>query len=130
MRPTVAVLGAGSVRRRGGPKCLSLGRPQDIALSHYCYRRRKTFALQGPRKLPKLDVAGSTPVARSREIEELGATVLRASRCWWLFGGYSIPAAEVATISASRHSWCVRLGAIEREVRARDPSTCTAFLSV
>ena len=26
---------------------------------------------QGPRKLPKLDVAGSTPVARSREFEDL-----------------------------------------------------------
>ena len=36
-----------------------------IALSHFCYRRRKTLAAQGPRKLPKLDVAGSTPVARS-----------------------------------------------------------------
>src|SRR5437773_3510022 len=36
-----------------------------IALSHFCYRRRKTLAPQGPRKLPKLDVAGSTPVARS-----------------------------------------------------------------
>src|SRR5947209_17534387 len=42
-----------------------------IALSHFCYRRRKTLAPQGPRKLPKLDVAGSTPVARSREFEEL-----------------------------------------------------------
>src|SRR6266516_1686475 len=38
-----------------------------IALSRFCYRRRKTLAPQGPRKLPKLDVAGSTPVARSRE---------------------------------------------------------------
>ena len=37
----------------------------DIALSHFCYRRRKTLVPQGPRKLPKLDVAGSTPVARS-----------------------------------------------------------------
>src|SRR5262249_50612679 len=37
-----------------------------IALSHFCYRRRKTQAPQGPRKLPKLDVAGSTAVARSR----------------------------------------------------------------
>src|SRR5262245_64149501 len=36
-----------------------------IALSCSCYRRRKTLALQGPRKLPKLDVAGSTQVARS-----------------------------------------------------------------
>jgi len=36
-----------------------------IALSLFCYRRRKTLAPQGPRKLPKLDVAGSTPVARS-----------------------------------------------------------------
>jgi len=36
-----------------------------IALSRFCYRRRKTLAPQGPRKLPKLDVAGSTPVARS-----------------------------------------------------------------
>src|SRR2546426_10144541 len=41
--------------------------PPGIALSHFCYRRRKTLAPQGPRKLPKLDVAGSTPVARSRE---------------------------------------------------------------
>src|SRR2546426_7284231 len=45
--------------------------PPGIALSHFCYRRRKTLAPQGPRKLPKLDVAGSTPVARSREFEEL-----------------------------------------------------------
>ena len=36
-----------------------------IALSHFCYRRRKTLTPRGPRKLPKLDVAGSTPVARS-----------------------------------------------------------------
>jgi len=36
-----------------------------IALSRFCYRRRKTLTPQGPRKLPKLDVAGSTPVARS-----------------------------------------------------------------
>src|SRR5437762_12914487 len=36
-----------------------------IALSHFCYRSRKTLTPQGPRKLPKLDVAGSTPVARS-----------------------------------------------------------------
>ena len=36
-----------------------------IALSHFCYRRRKALAPQRPRKLPKLDVAGSTPVARS-----------------------------------------------------------------
>src|SRR3989442_4636455 len=42
-----------------------------IALSHFCYRSRKTLTPQGPRKLPKLDVAGSTPVARSREFEEL-----------------------------------------------------------
>src|SRR2546426_3294284 len=40
--------------------------PPGIALSHFCYRRRKTLVPQGPRKLPKLDVAGSTPVARSR----------------------------------------------------------------
>jgi len=38
---------------------------RDIALSHFCYRRRKTLAPQGSRKLPKLDVAGWTPVARS-----------------------------------------------------------------
>ena len=31
----------------------------------FCYRRRKTLVPQGPRKLPKLDLAGSTPVARS-----------------------------------------------------------------
>src|SRR5439155_12562985 len=43
---------------------------RHIALSHFCYRRRKTLAPQGPRKLPKLDVAGSTPVARSRENAE------------------------------------------------------------
>src|SRR5206468_11458013 len=36
-----------------------------IALSRFRYRRRKTLAPQGPRKLSKLDVAGSTPVARS-----------------------------------------------------------------
>src|SRR5437899_10142537 len=36
-----------------------------IALSYFCHRRRKALAPQGPRKLPKLDVAGSTPVARS-----------------------------------------------------------------
>ena len=40
-------------------------RRRRIALSHFCYRRRKTLTTQGPRKLPKLDVAGSTPVARS-----------------------------------------------------------------
>src|SRR5437899_3203345 len=64
-----------------------------IALSHFCYRRRKTLAPQGPRKLPKLDVAGSTPVARSREVEELalcryepraggGSLVALGSRSW------------------------------------------------
>jgi hypothetical protein len=42
-----------------------------IALSRFCYRRRKTLAPQGPRKLPKLDVAGSTPVARSRESADI-----------------------------------------------------------
>src|SRR5206468_6278830 len=47
-------------------------KPRDrIALSRFCYRRQKTLAPQGPRKLPKLDVAGSTPVARSREFEEV-----------------------------------------------------------
>src|SRR6266436_9306646 len=41
-------------------------KPRDrIALSRFCYRRRKPLVPQGPRKLPKLDVAGSTPVARS-----------------------------------------------------------------
>src|SRR5262249_11627166 len=40
-------------------------RPARIALSAFCYRRRKTLTPQGSRKLPKLDVAGSTPVARS-----------------------------------------------------------------
>ena len=45
-----------------------------IVLSRFCYRRRKTLTPQGPRKLPKLDVAGSTPVARSRRnpVEEKG----------------------------------------------------------
>src|SRR5437667_11253824 len=63
-----------------------------IALSRFCYRR-KTLARQGPRKLPKLDVAGSTPVARSREVEELapyryeprvggGSLVALGSRSW------------------------------------------------
>src|SRR5207244_5309088 len=33
-----------------------------LSLSRFCYRRRKTLAPQGPRTLPKLDVAGSTPV--------------------------------------------------------------------
>jgi len=42
-------------------------RRRSIGLSHFCYRRRKPLALQGPRKLPKLAAAGSTPVARSRE---------------------------------------------------------------
>src|SRR2546430_375095 len=40
-------------------------------------------------QLPKLDVAGSTPVARSREFEELAAVPLRAARrsraVWWQF---------------------------------------------
>src|SRR5215510_1603644 len=52
------VWGPGIARSGGG-----LG---GIALSYFCYRRRKTLAPQRPRKLPKLDVAGSTPVARSR----------------------------------------------------------------
>jgi hypothetical protein len=38
---------------------------RGITLSRFCYRRRKTLAPQRPRKLPKLNVAGSTPVARS-----------------------------------------------------------------
>src|SRR5262249_3678972 len=48
---------------RGIPSLES--RCRRIALSHFCYRRRKTLAPRWPRKLPKLDVAGSTPVARS-----------------------------------------------------------------
>jgi len=53
-----------------------------IALSRFCYRRRKTLALQGPRKLPKLAVAGSTLVARSRRnpVEEKGFLHLRRQR--------------------------------------------------
>ena len=51
-------------------------KPRDrIALSAFCYRRRKTLAPQGPRKLPKLDVAGSTPVARSlSEVDSYSGT--------------------------------------------------------
>src|SRR2546428_234339 len=51
-----------------------------LRLSHFCYRRRKTLAPQGPRKLPKLDVAGSTPVARS-QCAVTGATLARTSAC-------------------------------------------------
>src|SRR5947199_6552513 len=53
-----------------------------IALSPFCYRRRKTLAPQGPRQLPKLDVAGSTPVARSRRnpVEDKGFLDLRRQR--------------------------------------------------
>src|SRR5438477_4197255 len=65
MKPTVMVA-ALTPRRVGG-----------IALSRFCYRRRKTLAPQGPRKLPKLDVAGSTPVARSlRRNPPIGRQVL------------------------------------------------------
>ena len=46
-----------------------------IALSHFCYRSRKTLTPQGPRKLPKLDVAGSTPVARSCEFRHRKASL-------------------------------------------------------
>ena len=44
----------------------SRSRETVLRLSRFWYRRRKALALQGPRRLPKLDVAGSTPVARSR----------------------------------------------------------------
>jgi hypothetical protein len=40
-----------------------------IALSRFCYRRRKTLAPQGPRKLPKLDER------LARRIRELGYEV-------------------------------------------------------
>src|SRR3989441_4142542 len=46
---------------------------RPIALSRFCYRRRKTLAPQGPRKLPKLDVAGSTPVAPYSGRKQLGS---------------------------------------------------------
>ena len=52
--------------------------PDRIALSHFCYRRRKTLAPQGPRKLPKLDVAGSTPVARSLDSRFFAALYIAA----------------------------------------------------
>src|SRR5439155_862849 len=54
------------LRRGGNRQSEEIG--VCIALSYFCYRRRKTHARQGPRKLPKLDVAGSTPVARSSDI--------------------------------------------------------------
>ena len=40
-------------------------------------------------QIPKLDVAGSTPVARSREVEELAASAHQAARRRWQFGGSS-----------------------------------------
>src|SRR5437016_7852989 len=48
-------------------------RRRRIALSRFCYRRRKTLAPQVPRKLPKLDVAGSTPVAPYSGRKQLGS---------------------------------------------------------
>src|SRR6266516_67952 len=48
-------------------------RRRRIALSRFCYRRRKTLAPQGPRQLPKLDVAGSTPVAPYSGRKQLGS---------------------------------------------------------
>src|SRR5207247_731443 len=68
------VLSTGLVR--GSRPCASQRRSGEltgIALSHLCDRRRTALAPQGPRKLAKLDVAGSTPVARSREVEHLAA---------------------------------------------------------
>src|SRR5206468_2709996 len=41
-------------------------RAEVLRYPGFRWRRRKTLAPQGPRQLPKLDVAGSTPVARSR----------------------------------------------------------------
>ena len=38
-------------------------------------------------QIPKLDVAGSTPVARSREFEQLAPLALQAARRRWQFGG-------------------------------------------
>src|SRR5438046_9276654 len=55
----------------------------------YCRRSRRWIALLWRllEQFPKLDVAGSTPVARSREFEELDACALQAARRWWRFGG-------------------------------------------
>src|SRR5207253_1882704 len=55
-----------------------------IALSRFCYRRRKTLAPQGARKLPKLDVAGSTPVARSRNRRRSRKAPRRRTTIWAL----------------------------------------------
>jgi len=57
----------------------------------YCRRSRRWIALLWRllEQFPKLDVAGSTPVARSREFEELVAAVPQATRRRWLFGGRS-----------------------------------------
>src|SRR5713101_3774715 len=46
----------------------------------------ETLAPQGPRKLPKLDVAGSTPVARTHEVGDLSAAPLHAPSRRWQFG--------------------------------------------
>src|SRR5438094_6476889 len=61
-----------------------------IALSHFCYRSRKTLTPQGPGKLPKLDVAGSTPVARSLDGGFFAALCIAIScplRGLWLGAG-------------------------------------------
>ena len=50
-------------------------------------------------QLPKLDVAGSTPVARSREFKQLAPLTLRAARRRWQFGGTWI--ASLARVSAA-----------------------------
>jgi len=39
---------------------------RGIALSHFCYRRRKPLVWQGPRKLPKLAVAGAPTESQPR----------------------------------------------------------------
>src|SRR5438128_1544984 len=67
----------------------------------YCRRSRRWIALLWRllEQLPKLDVAGSTPVARSREFEQLAPLTLRAARRRGQFGGTWI--ASLARVSAA-----------------------------
>src|SRR5439155_13676459 len=59
-------------------------------------------------QLPKLDVAGSTPVARSREFEELDATAGSAARRRWQFGGSSTAAGPCGSVVAGAfHTPCI-----------------------
>src|SRR5439155_9908514 len=114
-----------------GPAAVSMRSPPNAI----AYRRRKLLAPRGPRKLPKLDVAGSTPVAHSREFEDLarcrqepgvggGSLVTRCSRGLHAPGTPDSSRARPAPSSPKRFGYgcgCIYAAADRRETSAERP---------